>query len=150
MLLAGLSAGPTVFGGTEEVCHVGAQLHLSSSGVPEESYMRHARAFVEGGLADYALLVAQGLKDAEREQVIRYLAEHRVHFLLQEGFPTSPQWFQTPGPAKSGQPPHARYGPADYERIRAIAGDLFLGVHWDELDSSGMKPEDYFILFEFN
>jgi hypothetical protein len=105
--------------------------------------MRHVRAFVEGGLADYALLVAQGLKEAEREQVVRYLAEHRVHFLLQESFPTSTQWFQSAGPAKQGEPPHARYSPTDYERIRAIAGDLFLGVHTGELDSSGMKPEDY-------
>jgi hypothetical protein len=135
--------GGTLLAGTEEVCHVGAQLHLSSSGVPEESYMRHVRAFVEGGLADYALLVAQGLKETEREQAVRYLAEHQVHFLLQESFPVSFQWFQSPGPAKQGEPPHARYSPDDYERIRAIAGDLFLGVHIGELDSSGMKPEDY-------
>jgi hypothetical protein len=106
--------------------------------------MRHVRAFVEGGLADYAQLVAPGLKDNEREQVVRYLAEHGVHFLLRsEGFPTGPQWFQTSGLAKAGEAPHARYSAADYERIRAIAGDLFLGVHHGELDSSGMKPEDY-------
>jgi hypothetical protein len=111
--------------------------------VAEEAYLRHVRAFVEGGLADYALLAAQGLTDQEREQVARYLADHQVHFLLQESFPTGAQWFKTPGPAKRGQPPQARYGRADYERLRIIAGDLFLGVHWGGLDSSGMKPEDY-------
>ena len=143
-MLALLSAATSLLGGTDEVCHVGSQLHLASTGNPEESYMRHLRAFVEGGLADYVLLVMPGLKDNEREQVVRYLAERQVHFLLRsEGFPTSPQWFQTAGLAKAGEPPHARYSAADYERIRAIAGDLFLGVHWGELDSSGMKPEDY-------
>jgi hypothetical protein len=33
--------------------------------------MRHVRAFVEGGMADYVQLVAPGLKDNEREQVVR-------------------------------------------------------------------------------
>jgi len=139
-----LWAAASLRGGTEEVCHVGAQLHLASSGNPDESYMRHVRAFVEGGLADYALLVMPGLKDDEREQVVRYLAEHQVRFLLRsEGFPTGPEWFRTSGPAKAGEAPHARYSAADYERIRALAGDLFLGVHWGEVDSSGIKPEDY-------
>jgi hypothetical protein len=136
-----LSAAARVLAAPEEVCHVGAQLHLGSANVQED--LRHVRAFVEGGLADYALLVMPGLKDEEREQVVRYLAEHKVHFLVQEGFPTSTQWFQTVGPAKAGEPPHARYSAADYERIRSLAGELFLGVHWGELDSSGLKPEDY-------
>ena len=138
--LAVFWATAKVLAGPEEVCHVGAQLHLGAS-APEN--MRHVRAFVEGGLADYALLVMSGLKDDERDEVVRYLAEHKVHFLVQEGFPTSAQWFQSAGPAKAGEPPHARYRAKDYERIRALAGDLFLGVHWGELDSSGMKPEDY-------
>jgi hypothetical protein len=138
--LAVLWATAKVLAGPEEVCHVGAQLHLGAS-APEN--MRHVRAFVEGGLADYALLVMPGLKDEERDEVVRYLAEHKVHFLVQEGFPTSAQWFQNAGPAKAGEPPHARYSAGDYDRIRSLAGDLFLGVHWGELDSSGMKPEDY-------
>jgi len=141
LLCLGMSARS--YAGTDEVCHVGAQLHLVSSGDAQASYMRHVRAFVEGGLADYALLVAQGLKDAEREEVVRYLAEHQVRFLVQEYFPTSAAWFATSGPPKPGELPHARYSRADYERMRAIAGDLFLGVHWGELDSSGLKPEDY-------
>ena len=96
------------------MCHVGAQLHLASSGNPDESYMRQVRAFVEGGLADYALLVMPGLKDDEREQVVRYLAEHRVRFLLRsEGFPTGREWFRTSGLAKAGEVPHARYSAAD-------------------------------------
>ncbi len=124
--LALLWAARSLLGGTDEVCHVGSQLHLASTGNPEESYMRHVRAFVEGGLADYVQLVVPGLKDNEREQVVRYLAEYRVHFLLRsEGFPTGPQWFQTTGLAKVGEAPHARCSAADYERIRAIAGDLF-------------------------
>src|SRR5690349_19280974 len=121
--LAVCSATTSLLAGPEEVCHVGAQLHLASTGVPEESYMRHLRAFVEGDLADYALLVMPGLKDAEREQVVRYLAEHKVYFLVQEGFPTSAQWFQRTGLPKAGEPPHARYSAADYDRIRSIAGD---------------------------
>jgi hypothetical protein len=138
--LALLAATARMLAGTEEVCHVGAQLHLGASS-PEN--MRHLQAFVEGGLADYALLVMAGLKDEQREEVVRYLTEHKVHFLIQEGFPTSAQWFQNAGPAKAGEPPHARYSAGDYDRIRSLAGDLFLGVHWGELDSSGMKPEDY-------
>jgi len=139
--LAILSAASNVLAEPEEVCHVGAQLHLWSADVPEN--LQHVRAFVEAGLADYALLVMPGLKDEEREQVVRYLAEHKVHFLVQEGFPTSAQWFQNAGPAKAGEPLHARYSAGDYERIRSLAGELFLGVHWGELDSSGLKPEDY-------
>jgi hypothetical protein len=138
--LAILAATTRAQAGPEEVCHVGAQLHLGAS-APEN--LRHVQAFVEGGLADYALLVMPGLKNEERERIVRYLAEHKVHFLVQEGFPTSAQWFTNAGPAKAGEPPHARYSAEDYERIRSLAGDLFLGVHWGELDSSGMKPEEY-------
>src|SRR5690349_3353144 len=119
MALAVLWCGVGAWAGPEEVCHVGAQLHLWSSGVPDESYMRHVRAFVEGGLADYALLVMQGLKDKEREQVVRYLAEHKIHFLIQDGFPSSTNWFDKWGPAGAGEPPHARYSAEDYERIRS-------------------------------
>src|ERR1035437_7600846 len=99
--LALLAATARMLAGPEDVFHVGAQLHLGAS-APEN--MRHVSAFVEGGLADYALLVMPGLKDEEREEVVRYLAEHKVHFLVQEGFPTSAQWFQTAGPAKPGEP----------------------------------------------
>ena len=141
--LLGAALGVVALAGVNEPCRVGVQLHLVSTGRPDESYMRQVRTFVEGGMLDFALLVAQGLTDVEREQVARYLAEHRVHFLLQEAFPTSPAWFESPGPARAGQPPHARYARADYERLRALAGECFLGVHWGELDSSGMKPEDY-------
>jgi hypothetical protein len=135
-----LTAGQ-LLAGSNEVCHVGAQLHLGAANPAEN--LRHVRNFVEGGLADYVLLVMPGLGNEEREGIVRYLAEHKVHFLIQEGFPTSAQWFQTPGPAKPGEPPHARYSAADYDQIRRLAGDLFLGVHWGELDSSGLKPEDY-------
>ncbi len=139
--LAILVVAVGVRAGTEEVCHVGAQLHLGAPSVEEN--LRHVQAFVEGGLADYALLVIPGLSEEQREQIVRYLAEHKVHFLVQEGFPTSTQWVQTVGPMQAGEPPHARYSAGDYERIRSLARDLFLGVHWGELDSSGMKPEDY-------
>jgi hypothetical protein len=123
---------------TDQVCHVGAQFHLHSNGVPEESYLRHLRAFVEEGMADYGMLLAHGLKDHEIDEVVRYLAEHDVRFLLQETFPYSPDWFTS---ANSDR----RYDAEDYERIRAIAGDRFLGVHWGEIDSSGLKPEDYLV-----
>ena len=36
-----------------------------------------------------------------------------------------------------------RYSADDYRRIRDIAGDLFLGVHQGELDSTGLPPEMY-------
>ncbi|MBI4558989.1 MAG: hypothetical protein HY706_15510 [Candidatus Hydrogenedentes bacterium] len=98
--------------------------------------MRHVKAFVEAGMADYVFLVAQGLKDEEREEVVRYLAEHKVRFLLQEHFPTTEDWF-------TGQSKDRHYDVQDYERLRAIAGDLFLGVHWGEMDSSGWKPEEH-------
>ncbi len=42
---------------TGEVCNVGAQLHLQN-GVPDETYLRHLRAFVEEDMADYVLLLA--------------------------------------------------------------------------------------------
>lgn len=119
-----------------DVCRVGAQLHLQSRGAPEESYLRHMAAFVECNMADYVLLVAQGLNDEDRDRAVRYLAERRIPFLLQEGFPTSEDWFAEPNPNR-------HYDEDDYHRIRAIAGDLFLGVHWGELDSTGLKPEDY-------
>ena len=127
----------------DDVCHVGVQMHLQSSGPTEEPYLRQARAFVEEGMADYAFLVAQALKDEEREKVVRYLAEHQVRFLVQEGFPTGtdprgsvPDWF-------ARKTPDHHYDAQDYDRMRAIAGDRFLGVHCGELDSSGMKPENY-------
>jgi hypothetical protein len=121
--------------GTDDVCHVGVQLHLNSSGGSEPAYLRHARAFVEGGMADYALLCIQGLKNDERDRVIRYLAERNVRFMIQEHLPI---------PTKPGERGMVRhYDQRDHERIRSIAGDLFLGFHWGELDSSGLKPEDY-------
>jgi hypothetical protein len=98
--------------------------------------MRHVRAFVEGGMADYVLVAAQALNAEERDEVFRYLAGHKVHFLLWEGFPSTEDWFTKPNRER-------HYDARDYERIRAIAGDLFLGVHCGELDSTGLKPEDY-------
>ena len=112
--------------GTDDVCHVGAQLHLQK-GVPDETYLRHLRAFVEEGMADYVLLLAYALDDADRDAVARYLKDHDVHFFVQDRS-VAGEW---------------HYDREDYARLRAIAGDLFLGIHWGELDSSGMKPEDY-------
>jgi hypothetical protein len=111
-----------------EVCHVGAQLHLQAVGKPEESYLRHMRLFVERDMADYVFLCVPAWPPATIDDVARYLTEHRVHFLLQEPYPAVKE---------------RRYDTEDYKRIRAIAGDLFLGAHWGELDSSGLKPEDY-------
>jgi len=119
-----------------DVCHVGVQLHFRSSGPQDRSYLRHARAFVEGGIADYALLCAQGLSDEERDRVIRYLTEREVRFLVQERLPALTASAPKERPAR-------HYDVQDYRRIRAIAGDLFLGFHWGELDSSGLKPEHY-------
>lgn len=110
----------------EEVCHVGAQLHLRK-GLPDETYLRHLRAFVEEGMADYVLLLAYSLDRDDRDAVARYLKEHNVHFLIQEYLTRQER----------------RYTREDMDRLRAIAGDLFLGVHWGELDSVGLKPEDY-------
>jgi hypothetical protein len=113
--------------GTNDVCHVGAQLHLFSKGSAEQSYMRHVRAFVEQGMADYVLLCAQSLTDTDRDRVVEYLAQHKVYFLVQEHY----------------LPEKRSYDADDYARFRRIGGDYFLGVHWGELDSSGLKPEDY-------
>lgn len=112
--------------GTDEVCHVGAQLHLQK-GVPEETYLRHARAFVEEGMADYFLLLSYGLDVQDHEILARYLKDHGVHFLIQEPF----------------DPDQRRHHREELDRVKAIAGDLFLGVHWGELDSSGLKAEAY-------
>lgn len=125
LLVSVLSSGGA-FAGTDEVCHVGAQLHLQR-GVPEQTYMRHVRAFVEEGMADYALLLAYSLDGEQRDEVARYLKDHDVHFFLQE------QLF----------PKDRKFNRDDFARMKALAGDLFLGVHWGELDSSGLKPEDY-------
>lgn len=110
----------------ENVCHVGAQLHLQK-GPSEETYLRHLRAFVEEGMADYTLLVAYSLDANDLDAVARYLQEHEVHFFLQDHFDAAKR----------------RYARADLDRIRSITGDLFLGVHWGELDSSGLVPEQY-------
>jgi len=114
--------------GPDEVCHVGAQLHLQAQGKPEESYLHHLQLFVERDMADYVFLCVPAWPDVTIDDVARYLAEHHVHFLLQE-----------PYPPIQGR----RYDADDYKRIKAIAGDLFVGTHWGELDSSGLKPEDY-------
>ena len=98
--------------GTDDVCHVGAQLHLQK-GVPDETYLRHLRAFVEEGMADYLLLVAYSLDEGNRDAVARYLKDHKVHFFLQEQL----------------KPEEWRYARKDFDRLRAIAGDLFLGIH---------------------
>ena len=111
---------------TDEVCHVGAQLHLQK-GVPDETYLRHLRAFVEEDMADYVLLLAYSLDEADRTTVVRYLKEHQIHFFVQEQLKPE-QW---------------HYGKKDFDQMRTIAGDLFLGIHWGELDSSGLKPEEY-------
>lgn len=110
----------------DEVCHVGAQLHLQM-GVPDETYLRHLRAFVEEGMADYLLLVAYSLDEEARDAVARYLKEHKVHFFLQEQL----------------KPEEWRYAKKDFDRLHAVAGDLFLGIHWGELDSSGLRPDEY-------
>ncbi len=109
-----------------EVCHVGAQLHLQA-GVPDETYLRHLRAFVEEGMADYVLLVAYSLDEAALDAVAQYLRDHKVHFFLQEKL----------------NPNEWRYSRKELDGLRMIAGDLFLGIHWGELDSSGLRPEDY-------
>ena len=121
---------------TNDVCHVGVQLHLRPDAASDPAYLRHARAFVENGMADYVFLVAQALPTEQRERLVRYLADHKVHFLMQESFPTSPEWFSSKNSAR-------RYSADDYRRIRDIAGDLFLGVHQGELDSTGLPPEMY-------
>jgi hypothetical protein len=87
-------------------------------------------------MADYVLLAIQALNADERDGVVRYLAEHKVHFLLWEGLPSTEEPLTKPNPER-------HYDARDYERIRAIAGDLFLGSHCGELDSSGLKPENY-------
>ena len=125
-LLVCLTASVWGWSDEDEVCHVGAQLHLQK-GVPEETYLRHLRAFVEEGMADYALLLAYTLDDEDRDAVARYLREHDVHFLVQDRS-VGGDW---------------HFDREDFSRLRAIAGDLFLGIHWGELDSSGMVPEDY-------
>ena len=109
-----------------QVCHVGAQLHLQK-GVPDETYLRHLRAFVEEDMADYVLLVAYSLDEADWATVTRYLKEHQIHFFVQEQLKPE-QW---------------HYAKKDFDQMRTIAGDLFLGIHWGELDSSGLKPEEY-------
>jgi len=111
---------------TDEVCHVGAQLHLQK-GAPEETYLRHLRAFVEEDMADYLLLLAYSLDKEDRDAVARYLKDRNVYFFLQEQL-ISDEW---------------RYDREDFERMRTIAGDLFLGIHWGEMDTMGLKPEDY-------
>jgi hypothetical protein len=124
--------------GPNDVCHVGVQMHLPPGGGADPACVRHARAFVENGMADYAFLVAQALQSEERESLCKYLAEHKVCFLLQEQLPTADAWFPTPNPN-----PMRHYTLQDYDRIRAVAGNYFLGVHWGELDSSGLKAENY-------
>ena len=109
-----------------EVCHVGAQLHLHK-GPPDQTYMRHVRAFVEKGLADYAMLLSYGLNEEDHLRVSRYLRDKGVHFLIQEPL----------------DPTLRRHVPQHIEAARQGAGGLFLGVHWGELDSSGLKPEAY-------
>jgi hypothetical protein len=112
--------------GSNEVCHVGAQLHLQK-GVPDETYLRHIRAFVEQDMADYALLLEYSLDADGREAVARYMAEHKVHFFVQEQLEPG-KWIHSAD---------------DLGVYKSIAGDRFLGIHWGELDSSGLKPEDY-------
>ncbi len=124
--------------GPDEPCRVGVQLHLSSGPSSEKAYLRHCRAFVEEGMrARYTTLVASGLKPAERDEVLAYLAEHDVHFLAQETFPYDES------ERRSESERVRRYAPADYARMRAIAGDCFLGIQWGELDSTGLPPEMY-------
>ncbi len=129
VLILGLLPGTLVWGGTDEVCHVGAQLHLQASGKAEESYLRHMRLFVENGMADYVYLCIPSWPPAVIDDAAGYLAAHGVHFLIQE----------PPYPLAEKR----RYDTGDYKRIKSIAGDLFLGAHWGDLDSSGLKPEDY-------
>lgn len=125
-ILAAILAGSRLWAGPNEPCHVGVQLHLHA-GVPEETYMRHVRAFVEEDMADYVMLLAYGLPDADRERVAQYLAEHKIYFLLQENF----------------DPTKRTYDAGDVARLKEIGGAYFLGLHWGEMDSSGLKPEEY-------
>ena len=55
--------------GVDEVCHVGAQLHLQPGGAGAVPYMRHVQAFVEGGMADYVLVAMQALNAFWRRRV---------------------------------------------------------------------------------
>lgn len=131
ILVAGLILAQAVettntWADSNEVCRVGAQLHLQK-GPPDETYLRHLRAFVEEGMADYALLLAYTLDDADRDAVARYLKEHDVHFFMQDRS-VGGEW---------------HFDREDFARLKAIAGDRFLGIHWGELDSMGMVPEDY-------
>ena len=126
LILTQAMAPTTGWADSNEVCHVGAQLHLQK-GVPELTYLRHLRAFIEEDMADYALLLAYSLDDADLDAVARYLERHDVYFFIQEQLERE-KW---------------RHDADAFKRMRAIAGDLFLGIHWGELDSSGMKPEDY-------
>lgn len=129
-----LAAGPRAGADPDAPCRVGVQFHLQSKGLPEESYLRHLRAFVENEMANYGLLVAYGLPDPDLDAAVRYLVQHDVCFLLQAPFVAVSDEMQRYA---------ARFDAEDYKRLREIAGDLFLGVHWGELDSSGMKPEHY-------
>jgi len=121
---------------TGDACRVGVQLHLRPPGPTGESHLRHVRAFVERGMCDYALLVEDHLTDDELDEVVRYLAGHGVPFLVQENVEAFKEGF-------SGKETALRYDAEDYARIRQIAEELFLGVHCGELDSSGLKPEEY-------
>lgn len=126
------------FGGasadTRDICRVGVQVHLQP-GDPDQKYMKQLRAFVENGMADYVFLVAQALTREDRERVVKYLAEHKIHFLMQSPLPIS----------ESAANPASKvvYTAEELQRIKAIAGDLFLGLHWGEMDSSGLKPAEY-------
>ena len=123
--LVGIHAG-IAMAGPEEVTHVGVQLHLRP-GPAEETYLRHIRAFVEEDMADYGMAVLYSLNDDEREQVAQYFKDHGVYFMVQGRF----------------QLDRRVYDRNDFDRLRAVAGDLFLGLQWGELDSSGLAPEAY-------
>lgn len=111
-------------------CRIGVQFHLSSADPSGETCLRHLRAFVEQGMASYGLLVGR-LSDEPLERVVHYLVERDVPFLIQHAFVSV-----------SGSVPRY-YTASQLQRVQEIAGDKFLGVHWGELDSSGLKPEDY-------
>jgi hypothetical protein len=138
-LLRALASAMAILGalpslaGPELPCRVGVQMHLHP---PLQYSLNHMKMFVEKGMAKFAFIVAQGFSDDEMDQIVGYLADKKVPFLLQEPFPMSNDWFAVENKTR-------RFDRADYDRIRAKAGDLFLGVHWGEIDSSGLKPENY-------
>ena len=126
--LASTTLAPPAPNDGANVCHVGVQMHLHTGGAPELFCIRHLRAFVENGMASYVMLVCRGLNDEERNTAVRYLADHKVYFLIQDIWPEAKR----------------QYTPEDYRHLREIGGDLFLGAHIGELDSADCRRRSTF------